>query len=384
MAQTVHYCSQCGAKLVADANFCVECGVKVPGARARRPGSFSLGRYAPLVVIGVVLVVAGTAVSIGFFNPKTAPSVAPQQGGAPATGQMPAGHPPISIPDDVKQTIRDMQKSAEAQPENLKLWKQLAEVQYRAGQVQASYLADAEISYQHVLQSEPTNTEVLRALGNIAFDREQPEKAIDLYNRYLAIKPGDQNVQTDLNTMRLAAGQTDQAIAGYQKTLAADPKFFQAQFNLGLAYHTAGKTDDAITALKKARELAPDDRSRKQVDQVMARMQGGGGETVASAPAAGGSTAPADTLRAGIESFFRHHPIMGPKIDRFDWTNDNTVRVLLNEFPMSAMPEFVRKQLTDHIRDQIKEQKAAHKVTKTVQVQLVDGSSGQTMETVSD
>lgn len=389
------FCTQCGARLVGDARFCVECGAPATGGKRPQPVAVSWSRYAPVLIVGAVVLVVGGAIVVGRLNPKTPPSV-PGQGGAAAPGaegQMPPGHPPITIPDDIKQTIRDMTKKAQAEPDNMQVWKQLAEVQYRAGQVEASYLAEAQLSFEHVLEHEADNPDVLRSLGNIAFDREQPDKAIDFYTRYLKLKPDDRNVQTDLATMQLAAGKADQAIAAYEKILAADPKFFQAQFNLGLAYHTAGKTAEAVTALKKARELASDDRSRQQVDRVLARLQGG--ESVApaapvanaaapNAPEPGGSASEAGTLQAGVESLFRTHPIMGPKLDRFEWKGADTVRVVLNDFPMTAMPEFVRQQLEDRLRSQIKEQKAAHKVTQTVQVEIVDDASGQVMDTISE
>lgn len=388
------FCSQCGAKLLADANFCVECGAPAPGGKGRVPvGGQPIGRYAPALIVGLVVAIAGGAVAIGLLNPKTPPTVpgrqsnaAPAAAAAPASappaGAVPEGHPPVALPDDIKQTMREMAKNAQAEPENMDLWKRLSEAQYRAGQIDPSFLADAEQSLQHVLEREPKNTDVLRNLGNVAFDREQPEKAITYYTKYLELKPEDESVQTDLNTMRLAAGQTDQAIAGYQQILAKNPKFFQAQFNLGFAYFRAGKQAESIAALTKARELAQDDRSRQQVDQVLARIKGGPASATGSA-----ASLPADataTLKDGIEQFFRTHQIIGSKLDRFAWENDHSVKVMLHDFPMNAMPDFVRKQLGERIRGRIKEQKAAHQVTDPVEVQLVDSATGQTMETITE
>ena len=386
-----NFCSQCGTKLLADANFCVECGARAPGARGARVGSLTVGRYAPAVVVGVVLLIAGGAITLGRLQPQTPPSVpgrqasgAPSAGSAPAApGAMPEGHPPIAIPDDVKQTLRDMAKSAEAKPDDMALWKRLSEAQYRAGQIDPAYLAEAEKSLQHVLEREPQNTDALRNLGNIAFDREQPEKAIEDYTKYLELKPDDESVQTDLNTMKLAAGRTDEAIAGYQQILAKNPTFYQAQFNLGLAYFRAGKPTESLAALEKARGFAKDDQSRQQVDQIIARMKGGsaGG---GAAPASNAPSGSADTLQAGIEQFFRTHQIIASKLDRIDWPNDRSAKVMLHDFPMSAMPDFVRTQLKERIRGRIKEQKAAHQVTEPVEVQLVDSASGQVMETVTE
>lgn len=373
-----------------EASFCVECGSPIGGAKPRRVAGLSLGQYAPLIIVGAVVLAGGGAVYLGSLNPKTPPSVPSRQGPGPgesgATGAMPPGHPPIAIPDDVKQTIRDMAKAAEAQPDNLDTWKRLAEVQYRAGQIDPTFLDQAMVSLQHVIERAPNDADSLREMGNIAFDREQPEKAIGYYDQYLKLKPDDKNVFTDRATMLLAIGKTDEAIAAYKQMLATDPSFFQAQFNLGLAYHRTGQATEAIATLQKARDLAPDDQARAQVTQILARMQGA---PAAVAPGGGmapaGEAAPAaSTLRAGIEKIFRSHPIMASKLDRFEWDGDKSVRVLLHEFPMTQMPEFARTQLTERIKTQIKEQKAGHQMTEQVQVQLVDSGNNEVMETITE
>jgi tetratricopeptide (TPR) repeat protein len=375
------FCSQCGGKLQAEARFCVDCGLPVAGARRAVQGPLPLGRYAPAVVVGVVLLVGGVVVAIGVRNPKTPPSVPGKQGAA-GGGQLPAGHPPISVPDDVKQSIAKMAKDAEAQPDNIPLWQQLAEVQYRASEMDPSYLAEAQRALEHIIEQQPSNAEALRNLGNVAFDREQPTKAVEYYTRYLVLKPDDKNVQTDMATMMLAAGKVDEAIAAYQKILASDASFFQAQFNLGLAYQKAGNQVQAVAALQKARALAPDEKVRGQLDQMIGRVQKTG--TVSAAAASGAPSAAAGTLREGLEEFFRSNQIIGPKLDRFDWADETHVRVLVSEFPIAAMPDDVRQRFADRIREQIKEQKQAHQTSTPVQVQLVDSTSGEAMETISE
>ena len=149
----------------------------------------------------------------------------------------------------MKQTIRDMATRAAATRRFLDAWKHLAEVQYRAGQIDRSFLADAEKSYRHVLEREPKNLDVLRNLGNISFDQEQPSIATEFYQRYLEIKPDDLNVQTDLGTMYLSAGDSEKAVRQYDAVLKQNPNFFQAQFNLAIAYRAAGQNEAAIAAL---------------------------------------------------------------------------------------------------------------------------------------
>jgi cytochrome c-type biogenesis protein CcmH/NrfG len=394
------FCSSCGAKLIPDSTFCVECGERQAGAPAgARFSSWPLQRYAPVIVVLAVVVVVGGVVAVGTLNPKTPPSV-PRRGGSQSGemgGDLPPGHPPIAIPDNVKQAIRDMAAKADAAPDDLDAWKRLAEVQYRVGQIDPSYLAQAEASYRHLLEREPNNPDVFRGLGNIAFDQDRSDDAVGFYERYRKLKPDDLDVPTDLGTMYLSAGKAKQAIQQYQSVLKQNSSFFQAQFNLAIAYRTAGETDKVIPALEKARAMAKDDQTRNQVDQVMARVKGlppPAAVTEAadeSAPAvaeaakpAAAPAPPSDTFQGGVEAIFRQHPILGPKIERIEWSGAESAKVYLRDFPMEQMPPEMVTTFTDRLKSQIKAQKDAHKVTAAARVELVDSGSGKVMDTVTE
>lgn len=402
---TTRFCASCGAKLVAGANFCVECGERQPGAKAARARvSLPLQRYAPLFVVLTIVVVGAGAVVFGVLAPKTPPSV-PRRDAPPASGKaagdLPEGHPPIAIPEQAKQAIRDMAQKAQAAPEDLDTWKHLADVQYRAGQLDPSYLPDAVVSYKHVLEREPDNLEVIRNLGNVAFDQDQHDIAVGYYQQYLKLKPDDLNVQTDLGTMYLSDGKTEQAIGIYDAVLKTDPAFFQAQFNLAIAYRTMGQTDRALAALEKARSLATDDKTRNQVDQLLARVKGqpqsGPGGGAASKQAASGQTPPGRappavavaapagaSFQTDAEAIFRQNPVMGPKVQRIEWPGAENAKVHLRDFPMDQMPPEMRSMFMDRMKGRIKEQKEAHKMTQTAQFDLVDDATGKVMETISE
>jgi cytochrome c-type biogenesis protein CcmH/NrfG len=394
------FCSSCGTKLLPDSNFCVECGERQAGTPAgSRFSSWPLQRYAPVIVVLAVVVVVGGVVAVGTLNPKTPASV-PRRGGPQSSGEMggdlPAGHPPITIPENVKQAIGDMVKKADAAPDDLEAWKRLAEVQYRVGQIDPSYLAQAEASYRHLLERRSNDPDTLRGLGNIAFDQDRTGDAIGFYDKYLKLKPNDLDVQTDLGTMYLSAGKTEKAIQQYQSVLKENPSFFQAQFNLAIAYQTAGETDKVIPALEKARTIAKDDETRNQVDQVMARVKGlpplaamaeganGSPPAGAEAPKPGAPASASQTFQGGVEAIFRQHPILGPKIDRIEWSGAETAKVYLRDFPMEQMPAEMVSAFTDRLKSQIKEQKDAHKVTTAARVELVDSGSGKVMDTVTE
>jgi tetratricopeptide (TPR) repeat protein len=386
---TQKFCTHCGAQFVPGARFCVECGEKVGGAGSPRVARVGLNRFAPLAIVGAVVLVGGTAVWVGARSARPS-NVVPSREAPPASGQqaaLPEGHPPIAVPDNVRQAIDKLAAAAAANPDDLDSWRQLGFIQYRTSQADPAYLADAKASYEHVLGKEPKDLDALRALGNIAYDQEDPEQAIRYYERFLEIEPDNKSVKTDLGTMFLSARQTEKAIKIYETILKDDPSFFQAQFNLGIAYRAAGDSDRALKELQRAREIATDDVTRGRVDQLLAHLTGqpeGAAPGAAPGAPSGAPAAQVTGVQAEIEKIFRTHPIVGAKLDRIEWTDDRTAKVLLRQFPMDGMPAEIRKQFTDRIQSKIKESKERNQVTDTVRIELVDSASGRVMETVTE
>ena len=370
-----NYCSRCGARLVPPARFCVECGAAAhepPPAPARR---MPLDRFAAALIVAAVVGVTGAAVWVGSrFTPP--PPVVPPRAAATNSATMPVDHPPIEIPDEVRQVIRRMADSVTGKPDDLQAWKELAHVQYRAGQIEPGYLSDAASSYGHVLERDPQDLDALRFLGNIAFDRDDPQRAIEYYQRYLTLKPDDPTVRTDLGTMYFTAHDGDAAIKSYQAALGTDSTFFQAQFNLGVAYEAAGDTPQAIAAFEQARDLAADDAARQRVDGILVQLTG----NRVPPPAVRTETG----IQADVERIFRSHPIVGPKLDRIDWPSRQTAQVILRDFPMDGMPPAVRQRFIERIRTGVRDQKARHGVSQTLRVELIDTRTGQVMETVTE
>lgn len=376
---STRFCTQCGAKLLANARFCAECGQALSGATAARRPRVAPERWAPALVLAAIVAVAGAAVLVGARSAPP-PNVPPPRDTEANAAAMPQGHPPVEVPEDVKKVIAKLADTAKSKPEDVDTWLQLGFVQYRAGQVDAAYLADARATYAHILERQPENLDALRALGNIAFDQNDPGRAMDFYRGYLKVKPDDLSVQTDLATMLLSTQKVDEALKGYHDVLAVDPKFFQAQFNLAIAYRAAGDDTKALAALTRAREIAGDDATRQRVDALLARLKGEPAPAAEGAPA----QAAAGSLRTDVEAIFRSHPIVGPKLDRVDWSGDDRARVMLRDFPMDGMPPMVRSKFTDRIRSGVRDSKTRHPTSGPVTIELVDAASGRVMETVTE
>jgi cytochrome c-type biogenesis protein CcmH/NrfG len=93
---------------------------------------------------------------------------------------------------------------------------------------------------QHLLQLErevqnnPKNTEAWTSLGHLYFDSHQADKAINAYNKSLALAPNNADVLTDLGVMYRQAGNPQQAIASFDRAMQANDKHETARFNKGI------------------------------------------------------------------------------------------------------------------------------------------------------
>ena len=356
------------------------------------------------VLIGFLAV--GLTLWVGLLAPGQAPErmplaprTAPPQGASGPSGplasagdaSMPPNHPPVEVPGDVKKFMSELAKDAAAKPKDLAAWKKLAQVQYRAGQVDRSYLSEAEESYRHVLGLDAKDLDAIRGLGNIHFDREEYAQSVDWYGKFLDERPEDLNVRTDLGTMYLYGGQPDRAMAEYAKVIAKDPKFYQAHYNLGIAYAQGGDKEKALASLAKASEFAPDEATRKQIASMIEHANAPSEATApsvaeASAPKggdAGAAKAAGGGFQAMIEGNLRGHPIVGPKIVKIEWPSKIAGQVRLRDFPMQAMPEMVRQKFLDRLKTELTDAKKKTASPGEAKLELVDDQSGKVMATIT-
>ena len=335
----MRFCPQCGAPLMAGAKFCVECGRPIASGGASSAGETGAGsgasrvdalrRNMPLTTAFVFVFVAITVVGLlaaAWIMLRTPEAVREQVASAPITaapdtgaspspdaavnsgaaaqpgvanpaaggaqnGDLPAGHPRIELPTEARTFIDKIEKDAHAKPNDVVAWNKLGAVSMRAAMFDQTYYGRAEEAYGHVLKQDPDNLDALRGIGDIDYDKQHYDEAIAAYEHYLKKKPDDPEVRTDLGTMYLYTGNADQAIVQYKKAVAAKPAFFQAYYNMGIAYAQENKPTEATATLNKAMTLAPDDTARKQVTELIAKLNGApitvaGASTRVASPAA--------------------------------------------------------------------------------------------------
>jgi tetratricopeptide (TPR) repeat protein len=339
----------------------------------------------------------------------------------------------MELPTEARSFVDKIERDAIAKPKDVTAWNKFGAVSMRAAMFDQSYYGKAEDAYGHVLKLDPDNLDALRGIGDIDYDKQQYDEAVAAYEHYLKKKPDDPEVRTDLGTMYLYTGNADQAVVQYKKAITAKPGFFQAYYNMGIAYAQENKPADAAASLKQAIALAPDDTARTQVKDLLAKLTGApaasasmqaasaatpatkkiaaapAGSVAAKSTAASKSTAAAsspaasaaiaakgqaspaaasttsseDDFHDALETMVRGLPIAGPKVTTVEWPDKLKAKVFMADFPMDQMPPFAKAKFLTDLKAGIDSAKKDNNISSPVEVNIVDGASGNVMETVT-
>ena len=206
-------------------------------------------------IFGIGGLLVGLAV--GFFGANSINREAsPLQPDIAAVKQttLPAGDP-SSVPQsgmqaDVAETIA----KADAEPQNFA-------VQMRTGDMYAQIgKFDKAIEYYNRgLAVKPDDFKANIVLANAYFDSRQFEEASKYYEKALAVNPKDVNARTDLGTtfVERLTPDYDRAINEFRTALEIEPKHEPALYYLGIAYFRKGDTQNANTVLSELEKANP-------------------------------------------------------------------------------------------------------------------------------
>lgn len=111
---------------------------------------------------------------------------------------------------------------------------------------------------RRVVQQNPEDAEALLRLANLNYDIGGWERAQELYDRYLEIRPASPNVLTDLGTTYRNMGRFDEALERFRSAREMDPQHWQSLYNqiVVLAFDL-GRMDQANELLEELRRLQP-------------------------------------------------------------------------------------------------------------------------------
>jgi cytochrome c-type biogenesis protein CcmH/NrfG len=135
-------------------------------------------------------------------------------------------------------------------------------------------LSSEEInSLENLLKTDPNNLNALITLGNIYFDSNQYQKAIDMYARALKIEPKNADVRTDMAIMYRNLKDYDRALKELRQAAADDPKHGNSKLNIGIILlHDKKDFNGAIAAWEDFLKTEPQgeraDKIRAQLKQL--------------------------------------------------------------------------------------------------------------------
>ncbi len=110
--------------------------------------------------------------------------------------------------------------------------------------------------------TDPDNFQTWRQLGNLYFDHNLPEKAIDAYTKTLELHTGDANLLTDLGVMYRRTKQYEKAMESFEKAIQMDPTHEPARFNKGIVLlYDLDKPGEAIASWEEILRINPQART---------------------------------------------------------------------------------------------------------------------------
>jgi hypothetical protein len=108
------------------------------------------------------------------------------------------------------------------------------------------------------IEANPNDAEAILTLANLNFQISSWERARDLYERYLKLRPGDPDVLSDLGVTLHNLGRDDEAIEHFHKAQAAAPDHWRSVFNEVVVLGSANRFEDADRVLQKLKQMQPD------------------------------------------------------------------------------------------------------------------------------
>ncbi|MEW5820640.1 MAG: tetratricopeptide repeat protein [Cyanobacteriota bacterium] len=96
------------------------------------------------------------------------------------------------------------------------------------------------------------------------------EKAIEIFNHTLELKPDCSEAYLGLGIAHRQLNQLEKALEATNKALETDPEYFKAYYNLGLIYEQIGNKQEALNAFKTFYKRVPE---AKNIPDLKIRMK---------------------------------------------------------------------------------------------------------------
>jgi tetratricopeptide (TPR) repeat protein len=249
-------------------------------------------------------------------------------------------------PPPLPESLKPLEERALKEPQNIEALTAYSEALITEGikNSDPALLMRAVATNSQILNLDPKNKDALIGMASLAFENGVFDKAKGYYERYLEIVPTDLKAKTDYSLTLIQVGEGGKAKEILNELLKVEPNSFATRLSLALAHKVTGDKDAARQSATIALSHSPDENGKKVVEQFLANLD---------KPEDIMAPAPGESPAIAIDSFFRNHQILGPKVEKISWKDQSTVEIVLNQFPMEQMPPFAKEKLKKSIGEVI-------------------------------
>ena len=109
--------------------------------------------------------------------------------------------------------------------------------------------------YQTTLEVNPNSWLVHDKLGNTLIEANQPDEAMEHFNKSLELNPQQAKVHNNFGVALVKTGRLQEAIGQFEQAVQLQPNFAEAHHHLGLVLKQTHCNDEAITQFREAIRL---------------------------------------------------------------------------------------------------------------------------------
>jgi tetratricopeptide (TPR) repeat protein/SAM-dependent methyltransferase len=137
---------------------------------------------------------------------------------------------------------------------------------------EAGQLVEAENLYRQVLALDRNHFRSLHHLGMIALQRGQPQAAVEVLNRALAVDARVADCHYNLAFALNALGRPSDAVAHYREAARLKPDYVEAHTNLGNVLMQLGRSAEAATCYERVIALKPSAEAHYNLANTLSRL----------------------------------------------------------------------------------------------------------------
>ncbi len=137
--------------------------------------------------------------------------------------------------------------------------------------------------YNQLLEHAQPSYRVLNNLGMAYDEARRYDEALPIYERAIALDPGNPVAYHNIGTMWRQRGEMEKAVAAFSKALELDPNFLFSYKSLAASYLDSGRPAEASQTLERLAGRLADPAARADVFRLLAALARSQGDTDSAA-----------------------------------------------------------------------------------------------------